>query len=134
LAHLATCHGCRAEVQAQRDLKRELLGLEMPNPPTPLHLRLLALPGQPQPQTQPAEPSLPGILRTSRSRYVTFGVAASVVGLLGGAFVLGGASQGGPDVHPPVDQYTLRHAVTVGDMPFSPSQMGGVETVLYVRP
>jgi anti-sigma factor RsiW len=128
LAHLAICQDCRTEVQAQRALKRELLGLQAPNPPTPLHLRLLALPAQPEPAVERCEPGMP------RTRYVTFGVAASVVGLLGGAFVLGGASHDGPDVRPPVDRYTMQHAVTVGDMPFGPPQLGGVETVRYVRP
>lgn len=129
LTHLASCPQCRAEVAAQRALKQEMLGLHTPNPPTPLTARLLSVP-----VSVPAQPKDQQAASNPRTRYVTFGVAASVVGILGGAFALGGSPNDGPTVRPPVERFTMQHAAIVGDMPFSPPQLGGIETALYLQP
>jgi anti-sigma factor RsiW len=130
LSHLASCASCRAEVVAQRALKQQLLGLVDPTPPSPLSLRLMSVPVNPPAENQWAENE-----STGRSRQVAVGVAASVVGgLIGGAFMLGGATDNGSDVRPPVERFNMQHTSTVGDVPFGVPQLGGFATVNYLRP
>jgi hypothetical protein len=62
-------------------------------------------------------------------RYVFFGVMSLlVVGIGGAAFMMGGSQPSpGPRITPPVDMYSVEHAVTTGEVPFpglSPEGVG----------
>ncbi|MFZ5851496.1 MAG: anti-sigma factor family protein, partial [Actinomycetota bacterium] len=58
LVHLTSCPDCRADVDAQRRLKRRLAHAETPDPSADLSRRLLALaePGGPLPPARPHAP------------------------------------------------------------------------------
>jgi anti-sigma factor RsiW len=145
LAHVAHCAECRAELEAQREVKQLLASARSPRPDavTLSALQALAAPGGPVPpraRTMPQGPLVPdlpppgrrprggrldsrrpGHRTARRARVVTAG-ALSVAGLvLGTAFVAGGSSGSstGPVV-PPVAELSVEHgrtstAVTVGD-------------------
>jgi hypothetical protein len=65
---------------------------------------------------------------------VAVGVAASVVGLVGGAFLLVGAADIDSDVRPPAERFTFQQASTVDDVPLGVGGIAGFSTPSYVRP
>jgi anti-sigma factor RsiW len=144
-AHLAACEQCRAEAAELRALKQKLRGLmdgapaeaamtsrliamTGPGGPMPPRRRLLrVVPGR-RPGSPPAGPvaSRPGSpLRSStawpgRRRYLVLGTVSLVVGLGTAAFTAGGGGDAapGPRITPPVEMYSVEHAITTGEVPF----------------
>jgi anti-sigma factor RsiW len=139
-AHLARCEPCRAEVADLRELKRRLrtLGTAAPGQAA-MTGRLIALtgPGGPMPprsgrRSRPAsgrravraltrpQPGRPGPSR--RRRYLMLGTVSLVVGLSTVAFTVGGGGGAapGPRITPPVEMYSVEHAITTGEVPFDP--------------
>ncbi len=145
-AHLAGCEQCRTEAAELRALKQKLRGLmdgapaeaamtrrliamTGPGGPMPPRRRLLrVVPGR-RPATGPA-PSRPGSgppLKTPkpwpsarRRRYLVLGTVSLVVGLGTAAFTVGGGGDAapGPRITPPVEMYSVEHAITTGEVPF----------------
>jgi anti-sigma factor RsiW len=133
-AHLASCEQCRAEAAELRALKqrlralmsgapaeaamtRRLIAMTGPGGPLPPRRRLLRL----APPTASRRTRRPGRVRR---RYVVLGTVSLVVGLGTAAFTAGGSGQTapGPRITPPVEMYSVEHAITTGEVPFaSPS-------------
>jgi anti-sigma factor RsiW len=147
-AHLARCVTCRAEAKELRELKRRMSALRDVASDDELTRRLVAIaePGDPVPSRRrarrarrgrsPAHPAFrtfgpaarPGGARYGprRGRYVAFGVASCVVVGLGvTAFTVGGGQAApGPRITPPVQMYSVQHAITTGQVPFGGSSAG----------
>jgi anti-sigma factor RsiW len=138
-AHLAGCEQCRTEAAELRALKRKLrelmagapaeaamtrrlIALTGPGGPMPPRRRLLrVVPGH-RPAAGPAA-SRPGRGRPGparRRRYLVLGTVSLVVGLGTAAFTLGGGPDAapGPRITPPVEMYSVEHAITTGEVPF----------------
>ena len=144
-AHLARCAACRAEARQLRALKQRLRDLGDAAPDDALTARLIRIaePGAPVPPrrrarrlttrvrpgfrtvpragTGPAPgqtPARPG-QRRHRRRYLALGVVSCVFAGLGvTAFTMGGADDHpGPRVTPPVQLYSVQHAITTGQVP-----------------
>ena len=145
-AHLAGCEQCRAEAAELRALKKKLRGLmdgapaeaamtrrliamTGPGGPMPPRRRLLrVVPGR-RPAAGPAA-SRPGSGSSARTyepwptarrrRYLVLGTVSLVVGLGTAAFTVGGGGDAapGPRVTPPVEMYSVEHAITTGEVPF----------------
>ena len=147
-AHLAACEQCRAEAAELRALKQKLRGLmdgvpaeaamtsrliamTGPGGPLPPRRRLLRVvpgrrPGSPAPASPAPGPvaSRPGPPRPwpgpRRRRYLVLGTVSLVVGLGTAAFTAGGGGDAapGPRITPPVEMYSVEHAITTGEVPF----------------
>jgi anti-sigma factor RsiW len=148
-AHLASCEQCRAEAAALRALKQQLRTLGTGAPAeAAMTRRLIAMTGPGGPM--PARPrrlriasgrrSGPGHLPSRRAvralsrpqsrpprsarrrRYLVLGTVSLVVGLSTVAFTAGGGSDSapGPKITPPVEMYSVEHAITTGEVPFAP--------------
>lgn len=138
-AHLAGCEQCRAEAAELRALKQKLRGLMTgapaeaamtrrliamtgPGGPLPPRRRLLrVVPGR-RPASGPAS-SRPGTARPAlarRRRYLVLGTVSLVVGLGTAAFTAGGGGDAapGPRITPPVQMYSVEHAIITGEVPF----------------
>jgi anti-sigma factor RsiW len=145
LVHLASCPQCRAEVEAQRQLKSMLSGLGGPDAPLSLADRLRAIPdASPDNDDDPgygshAGMSLPDVRmqasfrdtgadnrrrprggpRSSRRHTVIFGAtggfAAFAVSL--GVVAIAGAPEQAEVVRPPVMAYTVEHSRSAGLLP-----------------
>ena len=116
-AHLASCEQCRAEAAELRALKRKLRGLTAGAPAeAAMTRRLIAMtgPGGPLPPRRPPP-------RATRRRYLVLGAVSVVVGLGAAAFTAGGGGQAapGPRITPPVQMYSVEHAITTGEVPFT---------------
>ena len=122
-AHLARCATCRAEAKELRELKRRMRGLADLAAGDELTQRLIAIrgPGGPGPLR-----GRPRRARRHRVGYVALGVASCVVTGLGvTAFSVGGGQPApGPRVTPPVEIYSVEHALTTGQIP-----VGGTSVV-----
>jgi anti-sigma factor RsiW len=132
-AHLAGCEQCRAEAAELRALKRKLRALMADAPAeAAMTRRLIALtgPGGPLPPRRrvlrlaPRPAAGPGAQRperTVRRRYLVLGTVSVVVGLGTAAFTVGGAGQAapGPKITPPVEMYSVEHAIMTGEVPFA---------------
>jgi len=139
-AHLASCEQCRAEAAELRALKQKLRGLMAdapaaaamtrrliamtgPGGPLPPRRRLLRLAPRPRPAAGPAtpRPSRLGPRRPVRRRYLLLGTVSLLVVLGTAAFTAGGGGQAapGPRVTPPVEMYSVEHAITTGEVPFT---------------
>ena len=144
-AHLAGCEQCRTEAAELRALKqklralmtgapaeaamtRRLIAMTGPGGPMPPRRRLLrVVPGR-RPAAGPAreagadepraEARRPGLAR--RRRYLVLGAVSLVVGLGTAAFTAGGGGDAapGPRITPPVEMYSVEHAITTGEVPF----------------
>jgi len=132
-AHLAGCEQCRTEAAELRALKQKLRGLMAgapaeaamtkrliamtgPGGPLPPRRRLLrVIPGR-RPAPGPAS-SRPG---SRRRRYLVLGTVSLVVGLGTAAFTAGGGpdTAPGPRITPPVEMYSIEHAITTGQVPY----------------
>src|SRR5215470_11184226 len=145
-AHLAACEPCRAEAAELRELKQKLRGLITRAPAeAAMTSRLIAMtgPGGPVPPRRhllrvvpgrrPVSPasgaaySRPGSGRPwsggftgQRRRYLVLGTVSLVVGLGAAAFTVGGGGDAapGPRITPPVEMYSVEHAITTGEVPF----------------
>ena len=137
-SHLAGCEQCRTEAAELRALKQKLRGLTAgapaeaamtrrliamtgPGGPLPPRRRLLrVIPGRrPAPGPAPARPDArPG---SRRRRYLVLGAVSLVVGLGTAAFTVGGSGEvaPGPRITPPVEMYSVEHAITTGEVPFT---------------
>jgi anti-sigma factor RsiW len=128
-AHLASCEQCRAEAAELRALKQKLRALTSGAPAeAAMTLRLIAMtgPGGPLPPRRRllrlAPPShqtrRPGLVRR---RYLVLGTVSLIVGLGTAAFTVGGSGQAvpGPRITPPVEMYSVEHAITTGEVPFT---------------
>jgi anti-sigma factor RsiW len=130
-AHLASCEQCRTEAAELRALKRKLRGLIAGAPAeAAMTRRLIAMtgPGGPLPPRRrllrPAarrEIRRPGPRGPVRRRYLVLGTVSLVVGLGTAAFTVGGSGQAapGPRITPPVEMYSVEHAITTGEVPFT---------------
>jgi hypothetical protein len=74
--------------------------------------------------SRPGHPGHPGSRRTwlgaRRRRYLMLGTVSLVVGLGTAAFTAGGGGDAapGPRITPPVEMYSVEHAITTGEVPF----------------
>jgi anti-sigma factor RsiW len=139
-AHLAGCAQCRAEAAQLRALKQKLRALAEGAPAeAAMTRRLISMtgPGGPlPPRRRPLRvvpggragiPGLgastgPGTYRPRPARrYVFLGTVSLVVGLGTAAFTAGGGGQAapGPKITPPVELYSVQHAIITGGVPFS---------------
>jgi anti-sigma factor RsiW len=136
-AHLASCEQCRAEAAELRALKRKLRGLASGAPAeAAMTRRLIAMtgPGGPLPPRRPrlrlapsgrSAASLgslgPGYRRAARRRYLVLGAMSVVVGLGTAAFTAGGGGGAAPcpRITPAVEMYSVEHAITTGEVPFT---------------
>jgi len=135
-AHLAGCEQCRAEAAELRVLKqklralgagapaeaamtRRLIAMTGPGGPLPPRRRLLRLAPAPRPAAGRRGPARPR--RAVRRRYLVLGTMSLVIGLGTAAFTAGGAGQAapGPRITPPVEMYSVEHAITTGEVPFT---------------
>ncbi len=140
-AHLASCEPCRAEAAELRALKQKLRGLmtgapaeaamtrrliAMTGPGGPMpprHRRLRVIPGRRA--AAGGVPSRPGARRPRsgrRRRYLMLGTVSLVVALGTAAFTAGGGGTAapGPRITPPVEMYSVEHAITTGEVPYAP--------------
>jgi anti-sigma factor RsiW len=140
-AHLASCEQCRTEAAELRALKhklstllsrapaeaamtRRLIAMTGPGGPLPPRRRLLRLAPGPRPagrRETRRETTRPGPRGPVRRRYLVFGAVSLVVGLSTVAFTAGGGGQAtpGPRITPPVEMYSVQHAITTGEVPFT---------------
>ncbi len=136
-AHLAGCEQCRAEAAELRALQqklraltadgpaeaamtRRLIAMTGPGGPLPPRRRVLRLAPRPRPAgPRTRRPSRPK--RSVRRRYLVLGTVSVVVGLGAAAFTVGGGGQvtPGPKITPPVEMYSVQHAITTGEVPFA---------------
>jgi anti-sigma factor RsiW len=140
-AHLASCERCRAEAAELRALKQKMRTLMTGAPAeAAMTKRLVAMtgPGGPMPPRRrllrvvPGSrraagwaPSRPGARRPRSAhhrRYLVLGTVSLVVGLGTAAFTAGGGGDAapGPRITPPVEMYSVEHAITEGEVPFAP--------------
>ncbi len=136
-AHLARCEQCRTEAAELRALKRKLRALMAGAPAeAAMTRRLIAMtgPGGPMPPRRrllrvvPGRRPAPTRARTvtrpprlaRRRRYLVLGTVSLVVGLGTAAFTAGGGGDAapGPRITPPVEMYSVEHAITTGEVPF----------------
>jgi anti-sigma factor RsiW len=139
-AHLASCAQCRAEAAQLRALKQKLRSLVEGAPAEAAMIRRLISmtgPGGPLPPRRRLLRVVPardgGSSRRStgprsrrprpahRRRYVLLGTVSLLVGLGTAAFTAGGGGQAapGPRITPPVELYSVEHAIITGEVPFN---------------
>jgi len=129
-AHLASCVQCRTEAAELRALKQKLRGLVSGAPAeAAMTRRLIAMtgPGGPLPPRRLLRPAVqretrrPGPRGPVRRRYLVLGTVSLVVGLSTAAFTVGGGGEAtpGPRITPPVEMYSVEHAITTGEVPFT---------------
>jgi anti-sigma factor RsiW len=118
-AHLAGCAACRAEAKELRELKKRIRGLPDLAAGDALAARLIAIAGPGDPVPLPGRPS------RRRGRYVALGLASCVVAGLGAtAFGMGGDQPApGPRITPPIQMYSVEHAITTGQIPVGRSSV-----------
>jgi anti-sigma factor RsiW len=139
-AHLASCEQCRAEAAELRALKqklrtlmsrapaeaamtRRLIAMTGPGGPLPPRRRLLRLAPGPRSaaRRQTRRPGPGGSRVPVRRRYLVLGIVSLVVGLGTAAFTAGGSGEAapGPRITPPVEMYSVEHAITTGEVPIT---------------
>jgi anti-sigma factor RsiW len=146
-AHLASCEQCRTEAAELRVLKQKLSALMTGAPAeAAMTKRLIAMtgPGGPMPSRRgllrvgpgsrrgstrasrrPGTRGLRGARSARRRRYLMLGTVSLVVGLGTAAFSAGGGGEAapGPRITPPVEMYSVEHAITTGQVPFAPPEL-----------
>jgi len=126
---------------AEAAMTRRLIAMTGPGGPVPPRRRLLrVVPGRrpAKPATGPVS-SRPGPGPTAeprsafrpppsarRRRYLVLGTVSLVVGLGTAAFTVGGGGDAapGPRITPPVEMYSVEHAITTGEVPFPGPAVG----------
>ena len=136
-AHLASCEQCRTEAAELRALKqrlrslisdapaeaamtRRLIAMTGPGGPLPPRRRLLHL-APPAARRETRGPGPRGSAGNAhRRRYLVLGTVSLVVGLGAAAFTVGGGpdTAPGPKITPPVEMYSIEHAVITGEVPY----------------
>ncbi len=137
-AHLASCEQCRTEAAELRVLKQKLSTLMTGAPAeAAMTKRLIAMtgPGGPMPARRgllrdarraatraSRRPGGRGSRSARRRRYLMLGTVSLVVGLGTAAFAAGGGGGAvpGPRITPPVEMYSVEHAITTGEVPYAP--------------
>ncbi|HEY4462367.1 MAG TPA: zf-HC2 domain-containing protein [Streptosporangiaceae bacterium] len=126
------------DVASDDELTRRLVAIAEPGEPVPSRrrprqARRARIGGPARPAAPPAHPAFRGFGPAARpvgarygprrGRYVAFGVASCVVVGLGvTAFTVGGGQGApGPRITPPVQMYSIEHAITTGQVPFGGS-------------
>ena len=90
-----------------------------PGGPLPPRRRLLRVAPGPRAAGR-RETRRPGPRGPVRRRYLVFGAVSLVVGLSTAAFTAGGGeATPGPRITPPVEMYSVQHAITTGEVPFT---------------
>jgi anti-sigma factor RsiW len=136
-AHLAGCAQCRTEAAQLRALKqklrslvdgapaeaamtRRLISMTGPGGPLPPRRRLLRVVPGGRPEPGPGFRAATRRPRPAR-RYLFLWTVSLVVGLGTAAFSAGGGGQAapGPKITPPVELYSVQHAIITGGVPFS---------------
>ena len=117
---------------AEAAMTRRLIAMTGPGGPVPPRHRLLRVvpgrrpaagPASSRPGSGPA-PKTPGTPKpwpsARRRRYLVLGTVSLVVGLGTAAFTVGGGGDAapGPRITPPVEMYSVEHAITTGEVPF----------------
>ena len=129
--------GLTTGAPAEAAMTRRLIAMTGPGGPLPPQRRLLrVVPGRPSgvgpAPSGPAPfrsapsgpaPSAPAGRRSRparRRRYLVLGTVSLVVGLGAAAFTAGGGGDAspGPRITPPVEMYSVEHAITTGEVPF----------------
>jgi anti-sigma factor RsiW len=125
-AHLASCEECRAEAAQLRALKQKLRSLvERAPAEAAMTRRLISMtgPGGPLPPRRARLRVVPGPRPrpAHRRRYLVLGTVSLVVGLGTAAFTAGGGGQAspGPRITPPVELYSVEHAIITGEVPYN---------------
>jgi anti-sigma factor RsiW len=139
-AHLAGCEQCRIEAAELRALKqklrtlmtgapaeaamtRRLIAMTGPGGPLPPRRRLLRVVPGPGPGAgrAPSRPRTRATRPARRRRYLVLGTVSLVVGLGTAAFTAGGGGGAapGPRITPQVEMYSVEHAITTGEVPFT---------------
>ena len=134
-AHLASCEQCRTEAAELRALKQKLRKLVSDAPAeAAMTRRLIAMTGPggpPPPRRRLLRPAARREIRrpgprgsaghAHRRRYLMLGTVSLVVGLGTAAFTVGGSGEAapGPRITPPVEMYSVEHAITTGEVPFT---------------
>ncbi len=120
---------------AEAAMASRLVALTGPGGPVPVRTagarsrrRLRVVPGRrpgaDSDLSRPGHPGYPGSRRTwlgaRRRRYLMLGTVSLVVGLGTAAFTAGGGGDAapGPRITPPVELYSVEHAITTGEVPF----------------
>jgi anti-sigma factor RsiW len=118
---------------AEAAMTSRLVALTGPGGPVPVRttgrrrrLRVVSghRPGADPELSRPGHPGHPGARRTwlgaRRRRYLMLGTVSLVVGLGTAAFTAGGGGDAapGPRITPPVEMYSVEHAITTGEVPF----------------
>ena len=118
---------------AEAAMTSRLVAMTGPGGPVPVRTagrrrRLRVVPGRrpgTDPElTRPGHPGHPGTRRTwpgaRHRRYLMLGTVSLVVGLGTAAFTAGGGGDAapGPRITPPVEMYSVEHAITTGEVPF----------------
>lgn len=119
---------------AEAAMTSRLVALTGPGGPVPVRpgprsrRRLRVVPGRrPGADLQLSRPGYPGHPGTHRTwlgarhrRYLMLGTVSLVVGLGTAAFTAGGGGDAapGPRITPPVEMYSVEHAITTGEVPF----------------
>jgi hypothetical protein len=109
-------------------MTRRLIAMTGPGGPLPPRRRLLRLAPGPRAAGR-RETRRPGPRGPVRRRYLVLGAVSLVVGLSTAAFTAGGGGQAapGPRITPPVEMYSVEHAITNGEVPFTgPSSRASV--------
>jgi hypothetical protein len=101
-------------------MTRRLIAMTGPGGPLPPRRRLLRLAPGPR-AAGGRETRRPGPRGPVRRRYLVLGAVSLVVGLSTAAFTAGGGGQAapGPRITPPVEMYSVEHAITTGEVPFT---------------
>jgi anti-sigma factor RsiW len=146
-AHLARCQQCRDEAAGLRALKGKLRALGTGAPAeAAMTRRLVAMTGpggplSPQRRLLRLAPAQPAFRRPARRRYLVLGAMSVVVGLGTAAFTVGGGGQAapGPRITPSVQMYSVEHAITTGEVPFTgpsarPSAAGSTDASDATQP
>jgi anti-sigma factor RsiW len=137
-AHLASCEQCRAEAAELRTLMtrapaeaamtKRLIALTGPGGPMPPRRGRLRVSPRRRPsagrraERAMTRPSPRGPRSARRRRYLMLGTVSLVVSLGTAAFTVGGGNDSapGPRITPPVEMYSVEHAITTGEVPFAP--------------
>jgi anti-sigma factor RsiW len=130
-----------AGAPAEAAMTSRLVAMTGPGGPVPVRTaghrrRLRVVPGHrlgaDSELSRPGHPGHPGRRRTwlgaRRRRYLMLGTVSLVVGLGTAAFTAGGGGDAapGPRITPPVEMYSVEHAITTGEVPFpGPSAQAG---------
>jgi hypothetical protein len=101
-------------------MTRRLIAMTGPGGPLPARRQLLrVVPGR-RPAPGPERPGARRPRPARRRRYLVLGTVSLVVGLGTAAFTAGGGGDAapGPRITPPVQMYSVEHAITTGQVPF----------------